>query len=432
MSRRILFLAHRIPWPPDKGDKLRSFHWLDRLARRHHVRLACFVDDPADMRHVPALRALCADVLAIPLDRATKLRRAAASLMRGRSGGSITAAVYHDAELWQAIEEWRAAAPFDAVFTFSSAMAPYAMATPAPRHVIDVCDCDSRKWLDYAERSGRPMSAVYRREARLLRALEHECLRRFDAVCVVNKREAQQLFPMHATPSSSHSRGPTPTTNLNIIPNGVDCAPITPLPAEPRVGFVGALDYRPNVDGLKWFVSEVWPRVRRDRPDAEFHIIGRTPVRAVRRLSGAAGVRLIGPVDDLSPRYRRLRICVAPLHIARGVQNKVLEAMAHGRPVVATSCVADGLDARAGEHLLVADNAADFARAALQVLQSPDAKAKTLADTARTWVRQEHLWSASCEALEQLVCGELHPMPPSEDSRAFERVPAKAREEIPA
>lgn len=219
---------------------------------------------------------------------------------------------------------------------------------------------------------------------------------------------------------------------LHVIPNGVDVPADTPLPNEPRVGFFGALDYRPNVDGLKWFVREVWPRVRRGCPEAEFHIVGRAPVRAVRRLSWAAGVRLVGPVDDLSPHYRGLRACVAPLHIARGVQNKVLEAMAHGRPIVATSCVAEGLDATAGEQLLIADDAATFAAVVLRLLDVRSTAAQDLAVAARTWVRCAHQWTTACDAMERLICGEEQRMPSAEMARAIRRLTALTREGLPA
>ncbi|MCZ6699150.1 MAG: TIGR03087 family PEP-CTERM/XrtA system glycosyltransferase [Planctomycetota bacterium] len=348
--KNILYLANRVPYPPDKGDKIRSFHQMDHLARFHNVYCAAFADTPEDLSRAATLRQWCAAVAVVPWGRAAAMTRATCALP-GRNPLSLAA--YRNPNMSRCLSEWAGNVSFDAVIAFSSTMAPYALGVPAGRHVLDLCDVDSQKWLDYADRATWPMSMVWRTEGTRLRIYEQWCLRRFDAVLLITEQESRILDPRQRCPT------------IGVIPNGVRLPPAAPPPASrlgPVVGFVGTMDYRPNIEAVRWFVRNVWPHVLESIPAARFTIVGRNPVRAVRRLASTRGVEVTGAVQSVPAHLRKMRVFAAPLSIARGIQNKVLEAMAFNRPVVATSSVANTLQVENGRSILVADDAVGFAR----------------------------------------------------------------------
>lgn len=350
--QRILYLTNRVPYPPDKGDKIRTYHHLDHLARWHDVYCACFADSPRELDRAEALRQWCTEVAVVRWSPGRALLRTVAD---GLAGAPLTCAAYRNRRMTRHIARWTAKRPFDVALAFSSSMAPYALAAPAARHVLDLCDCDSRKWVDYARHSRFPASALWRLEAARLRGFELECLRRFDATLVITERERRILDPDDACP------------RLHVVANGVDLpAPGHNAPpannAKPIIGFVGSMDYKPNVDAVRWFVRRVWPFIRDEIPEARFRIVGRSPTRAVRRLRRVPGVDVAGAVRSVERHLASMRVFVAPLFIARGLPNKVLEAMALRRPVVATTAVASCLNCDPGRNILVADAADAFAR----------------------------------------------------------------------
>jgi sugar transferase (PEP-CTERM/EpsH1 system associated) len=389
----ILYLAHRVPFPPNKGDKIRTFHQLKYLAARHNVYCACFVDSLADEVHAIALREWCVDVIAIPWNRRIALRRAAAAFLTGRS---LTCATYDEPEMWRRLRRWSRQTRFNAVVAFSACMAPYAWSFPARRRVLDLCDVDSRKWLDYASASCFPISFAYRAEARRLAAFERRCINHFDATILATQRERESIDP-----NREHR-------SLFVVANGVD-SPASPLQrpsaAVPVVTFVGAMNYRPNVDGAVWFVGHVWPRIKREVPDARFIIAGANPARAVQRLARIDGVTVTGEVRIA--RQKTSRVVIAPMPIVRGIPNKVLEAMAYARPVVAAPEVAEALGAEAGLHLLTAGLASDFADRVLDLLRR-DAYCDLIAAAGRRFVAAFHNWRPILNEFESLVIGAEH------------------------
>ncbi|MFQ5412935.1 MAG: TIGR03087 family PEP-CTERM/XrtA system glycosyltransferase [Phycisphaerae bacterium] len=419
----ILYLAHRIPYPPDKGDKLRAFRHIEHLARRHRVWCACFVDAPADRVHVAPLAAYCQDVAAIQLGRVRAGIRGALGLT---GGGTITEAFYRRRPMRTIVQRWVASIPFESVVAFSSSMAQYALRIPAARRVLDMCDRDSLKWRDYAARTTKPIRRLYRIEADRLADREHALLDAFDATILVTDAEAEGL------------RFARCADRLHVVGNGVALPDIDRPPVRsatgPVVGFVGAMDYRPNVDAVCWFVAKCWPAVRSAYPTARFRIVGRSPTRVVRRLAGrppspgAGGIEVTGHVDDVTTEVLGLDVSVAPLRIARGVQNKVLEAMAAARPVVLTRGAATGIGAQAGRDYIIADTAAETASGVIGLLAAPE-RAREVGASARRFVADRHRWDRELERFEAVVTG--HPVLAMADKPRWAALPACARRSAP-
>lgn len=399
MAGDILFLAHRIPYPPDKGDKIRSWHLLKYLAERATVHLAAFVDDEADMAHAEKLRSVCGDVLLQPLKPSQRWRRGLRGLVKGEA---LSLAFYYDPAVVAWIKQVQRRHRIGGILAFSSQMAPYALPhLGGRRSVMDFVDVDSEKWRQYAEEAPRGLKkAIYGREARLLRAFEKHVTRQFNASLFVSEAEAAVFRKLAG--SYAHS-----VTALN---NGVDYrnfdpqAAFAPLPPAvgPTVLFSGAMDYRPNIDAVIWFAAEVWPKLRDAQPKARFKIVGSKPAAEVKRLGEDDGIIVTGRVEDMRPHIAGADVCVAPLRIARGVQNKVLEAMAMARPIVATTPAFEGIDAVPGVHLDVADRPDDIAARILELL-ADRGRARAMGTAARHRVIERYDWDANLSVLDGLL-----------------------------
>lgn len=406
----LLFLCHRIPYPPNKGEKIRAYHWLQALSRHWHIHLGTFVDDPADLDGAAAaLENLCADIKLLPLHPKWSRIRALATLMGSRP---LSLAYYHSPEL-QRWTQIKLAAGIRHVLVYSSAMAQYVTApckgaitgesTPSPRLVTlaDYVDMDSEKWRQYSE-AGGPMSWLYRLEARRLARFERTAAGNVDTVLFVSKPEAECFL----------RTAPEQAAKTTWLGNGVDAgyfAPdakyAAPYPAGgPVIVFTGAMDYRPNVDAVVWFASEVLPLVRAVVGGARFCIVGGRPAPKVRALARLPDITVTGRVTDIRPYLAHATLAVAPLQIARGIQNKILEAMAMRRPVVCTSAALAGLEAEVGREIAVADGVADFAREVIDLLASPES-AKAMGEAGRARVEADYTWESSGLRLLEL----LHP-----------------------
>jgi sugar transferase (PEP-CTERM/EpsH1 system associated) len=408
--QRLLFLSHRIPYPPDKGEKIRAWHILKYLAARHEVHLGCLVDDPEDWAHLPVLRRCCADVACFAI-RPWKARvRATLSLRPGRS---LSEGYFHHAGLARWVAGTLRAAAIDRAFVFCSAMAPYLMHAAAPPHLLDMVDVDSDKFAAYGDRAAWPMRAIWHREARTLRALERRAAAAFDRTLLVSTSERQRFL----------SLAPEAADRTAVLENGVDLERFAPGGHYPRpfaergphIVFTGRMDYWPNADAVGWFANEVLPLLQARRPGTMFHIVGAAPSAAVRMLATRPGIAISGRVADTRPYLAHADLVVAPLRIARGVQTKVLEAMAMGRPVLATSAAAEGIHARPSVDLLVADAPEVMAAAAARVL---DGGCPELGARARRAMEQRHDWRMTLAALDA-----LWPCPPTEPSPASASVP---------
>jgi sugar transferase (PEP-CTERM/EpsH1 system associated) len=392
---RVLFLAHRLPYPPNKGDKIHTYHVLRWLARRHEVLLGTFIDDPADEVHLPVVRSLCRDVHVSRLrPRNARLRSLWGLLTRE----PLTMAYYRDVELARWVDTVRRERQADWLFVYSSSMLQYAKGFDLPM-LIDFADVDSAKWSAYGRQHHWPMSWVYRREGRILADVErlHAAKARWSLFATSNEAE---LFRTVAPDSAGR---------IDVLGNGVDSDYFTPDPTRPSpysrgecpLVFMGAMDYWPNVDAVTWFVREVLPSLQTRYPRVRFHIVGRSPTPAVQALSSPT-VNVTGTVADVRPFVQHAAVVVAPLRLARGIQNKVLEAMAMARPVVAATSCAEAIDAEPGADLLVAATAEEYVHAISALLDAPE-RAAAMGAAGRQRVQAAYGWDARLADLDRFM-----------------------------
>lgn len=393
--RDLIFISQRIPYPPNKGDKVRSWNFLSRLADKYRIHLACFVDDPFDRRHEGTVRAVCETALIRPL---SPVRAKFRSLRALASGESLTRWYFHEGAMADWLEETRQRLDSPRVFVFSSGVASY-VAGPewrTLRRVVDMVDVDSDKWRQYAGHKSGPARWVYAREADRLLAFERSLARDTDATLFVSDKEAE-LF---------RNSAPEVAEKVHVVRNGVDATFFDPAgnyedpyPGGVRpVAFTGAMDYWPNVDAVVWYAREVLPAVRSAVPDAHFFVVGANPTREVEALGELPGVTITGRVADIRPYIAHADAVVAPLRVARGVQNKVLEGMAMARPVVATPMALNGIVAFSGDDLSVAADADDFAAKTIARLGRDET-----ADAARRYILTNYSWDASVREVERIL-----------------------------
>jgi sugar transferase (PEP-CTERM/EpsH1 system associated) len=368
---------------------------LDHLARSFEVEVGCLVDDRADLDHLPALRRRFAHVEAPFVPGGA--RAAARALLRVRPNGPLTLGWFHNRQLAQWVSRGLGQGRYGAVFVFSSVMA-------TPRHpvgqrrVLDMVDVDSEKFAAYAGTARPPMRQVYSREARTLLALERRAAVAFDRTVFVSEAEAARFATL----------APECAPQLGFVENGVDFTRFDPGEAHaspfatpgPHLVFTGTMGYRPNIEAVTWFAESVLPLLRTRAAPPEFHVVGANPAPAVRALAALQGVHVTGTVPDVRPYLAHAAVAVAPLLTARGIQNKVLEAMAMARPVVATPQAFEGIRATPGRDLLVADGAAATAEAVAQVL---DGAAPGLGAAGRAAVIAGHDWAATLRPLDALL-----------------------------
>ena len=387
----LLLLVHRIPYPPNKGDKIRSYHLFKHLAQHYRVHLATFVDDEDDWQHVPRLEAMAASCHFAPLNTRMARVRSLGALLGNRS---LSLDYYRDAGLRRWVEETVRREGITRIVVFSSAMAQYAEAYPDATRVVDFVDVDSDKWRQYAEKKSWPMSMLYAHEARQLLAYERHVASSCDAALFVSAPEAElfrALAPESAARIGHFSNG---VDTVFFSPDGAYPDPYAVQAGQPAVQalvFTGAMDYWPNIDAVTWFAEEVLPAVRLRHPQAVFYIVGARPASEVQQLASLPGVVVTGTVPDVRPYVAHAALCVAPLRIARGIQNKVLEAMAMARTVVVSPQALEGIEATPGRELLLAADAAAFIAAVNQALDAPQ---PAMGQAARAAVEQLYGWNS--------------------------------------
>ncbi len=395
----VLYLVHRLPFPPNKGDKIRSYHLLQYLCRHYDVHLGCFADDPADLQYAPDLESICRSVFIEKLNP----RLARLSSLRGLlTGEALSLPYYRSRRMQNWVNETLRRESIESCIAFSSPMAQYLLgsAYDGLRRVMDFVDVDSDKWKRYASQRSGPVRWLYAREGQELEQFECKVASVFDASVFVSANEVSVFSSISPETSEVHF----------AISNGVDTSYFEPAKefsspfadGSEKVVFTGMMDYLPNVDAVKWFADEVFPQLRESRPDCEFWIVGGSPVGDVLALGKRAGVHVTGRVEDIRPYIRHADVVVAPLRIARGVQNKVLEALAMGKRVVCSPQAAAGLHQSEPLPLTVSTSPEEFFGAVSAVLDENDPAS---AEASRDYVMTNYNWDRNLERFGQLMRG---------------------------
>jgi sugar transferase (PEP-CTERM/EpsH1 system associated) len=395
----LLFLSHRIPYPPDKGEKIRAWNVLGHLARSYRIHLGCFIDEPADWQYLPRLHAVCADVACFGLDRRWGKARA---LLQAKPGMPLSVGYFRNARLARWVEG-RLAAGIDRAFVYCSAMAPYLMDARGVHRVLDMVDVDSEKWTEYAKQAAWPARLVWAREGRTLLAFERRAAAAFEHTVFVSEAECRRFRTLAPEFLSPEMEGRTGWFDMGVDLDYLSPALVLPGPFDadgPNLAFVGNMNYWPNVDAAGWFAREVLPGLRHAWPELRFWIVGANPTPDVLRLATLPGVQVTGRVPDVRPYLAHAAAAVAPLRIARGVQTKVLEAMAMGCPVVASPQAFEGLRFTPGHDLLIANGAAETARCIAEILQG---RHPGLGAAGRAAVERGYAWTATLAGLDALM-----------------------------
>jgi sugar transferase (PEP-CTERM/EpsH1 system associated) len=449
---KILYIAHRIPYPPNKGDKIRSFNEIKYLSQRHEIHLVCLADDPTDLKYEDDLKKYCKTTNVVLINpRLAKLKSSLGLFSRK----PLSLSYFYSTQLQGTIDHLLLTIDFDVIFCFSSPMAEYvfksrllvssflklerslangspvtsdrktasSLQPPATRNqklIMDFVDVDSDKWAQYSKYARFPMSWIYALESRRLADYERNVAENFDHSIFVTDSEVK-IFK---------NRNPH-INNIAAIPNGVDLdyfsqafsqqqatrnqqpASSNQLPEtishrpsaishQPIIVFTGAMDYYANIDGVVWFTKEVLPLIKKEIPNVQFYIVGSNPAKEVIELSGNNGATVTGYVPDTREYLNRATVVVVPLRIARGIQNKILEAMAMGIPVVATPQAFEGIEAQPGRDLVLGDNAEKFAESVIKLMEEVSLR-KSFGDNARRIIEKNYCWTKNLEKLNTIL-----------------------------
>lgn len=388
---RVLFLTHRVPYAPNRGDRIRAFHILRTLSRSFELEIVSLAHDARELAEAERLRRSGLQITAMQLSRARNHANAVLHLAGRRP---LTHVLLDAPGMRPLFEEIVSRRPPDVVLAYCSSMARFALQPPLSSIplVVDLVDVDSQKWLALSQSAAAPQRWIYAREAEHLAEFERVIARKAVATLVVNERERQAML------------GLAPDAQVTVVPVGVDLDELTP-PSPPveaaRVVFCGVMGYAPNVEGIEWFCRSVWPAVRARRPDARFFVVGSDPAAAVRRLhSPANGIEVTGTVDDVRPYLWRSAVAVAPLLTARGVQTKVLEAIGAGLPAVVTPQVVEGLPKAVGAACRVGGSPEGFATELLSLL---DLRAEDRRRLAMSSALETLTWESQLRSLREIL-----------------------------
>lgn len=396
----ILFIAQRIPFPVNKGEKIRSFNQAKFLTDLgHHVHVISPIEDKSEVAYVEQLSRLnnfsCEYV-----HLKSKPLRLLSGVLKNES---LSVANFHSSRLQNIIDNALAKQNFDAIICTSSAVAKYVFKSRVlssiekrPKLIMDYMDLDSDKWQQYADKSTLPMRLIYQREAKLIAKYELKIQQSFDACYFIADAEVN-LFKQGAGNAS----------NVHTLGNGLNTEefyPTTVAPNNnaPKFIFTGVMDYKPNVDAVVWFVEKCWPNISKTYPKAEFIIAGMNPNTAVMNLKKYSGITITGFVDDILPYYHQADYFVAPFRLARGVQNKVLQAFACGLPVISTPMGAEGIDCVDGEHILLANTPDEFLQY-INLLEKDEHLKQALKNNALTLIYNHYSWQGKLAPLQSFI-----------------------------
>jgi glycosyltransferase involved in cell wall biosynthesis len=425
---KILYLAHRIPYPPNKGDKIRSFNEIKYLSQRHEIDLACLADDPRDLKYEDDLRNYCGTTNVVPIS--PRLARVKSALFLF-SKKPLSVPYFYSKKLQETIDRLQSMNHYDVILCYSSPMAEYVFRSVTerpskikrvPKLIMDFVDVDSEKWKQYANYVKWPLSWAYALESKRLSAYERRVAEAFD----------HSIFVTHGEEKIFKTKNPH-IKNITVITNGVDLGYFSPRlprgtdvstrhsalntqnlalgsqpqssdlqPSSPIIVFTGAMDYYANIDGVIWFSKEIFPLIKRKIPEVQFYIVGSKPAKEILSLSKNNGIRVTGYVPDTREYFRKATLAVVPLRIAQGIQNKILEPMAMGIPVVGTSSAVKGTQATASDGIRVADNPEDFAQEVFCLIRDPQLR-RECSVHARRYVENHHRWENHGFRLESLL-----------------------------
>ena len=389
---KILFLSQRVPYPPNKGDKLRSFNQIKFLSQKHRIDLVCLTDHEKDLGYVQDLKKFCHSVDVVFLSKMQSNLQAGMGLLTGRP---LTLSYFHSHKLQVLVNSKLRDESYDVVFVFCSSMAPYVEEVTSPPKVIDFVDVDSEKWRQYSAYAKFPMNHLYRLESRRLKKYEAQVAESFQHSFFVSEKETEDFKRLVCGCETA-----TP------ILNGVDLEAFRPTnePYDPKsIVFTGAMDYFANIEAVLYFVREILPIIQKATPGVKFYVVGSNPAKEVSDLTKThPNVVVTGFVDTVQPYVLNSAVIVAPMRIARGVQNKILEGMAMGVPVVTSSLGFEGITAIPGIDLFVEDDPAAFARRVLELMQDTGLRQET-SIRARKAVEMHYGWEGNLEKLEQVL-----------------------------
>jgi len=399
----ILFISHRVPFPPNKGEKIRTFHQLKHLRELgHHIHLFSPYEDKTELAHFNELRETwCTSVEATPLK--PKAMRLLTGLVKGQS---MSVANFYDKTLQQKFDQFLSGNTVDAIICSASSVAEYIFKSTAlptldikPLLIMDFMDVDSDKWGQYQQSSSFPMSMVYAREQRLLAEYEKQIVKQFDASYLIAQAEVT-LFNQKVMQSDK----------VHVMGNGLDTSVFYPPKikqpnAAPVFLFTGVMDYKPNEDAVIWFVNTCWPSIITQHPNARFIIAGMNPSADITQLANNNSIEVTGFVDDILPYYHQADIFVAPFRLARGVQNKVLQAFACALPVISTPMGAEGILCQADQDILIASTPNEFIAQANQLIAQPKL-AESIGQSALHIIKQHYSWPSQLQPLVNLLGSE--------------------------
>ncbi|MGD9826194.1 TIGR03087 family PEP-CTERM/XrtA system glycosyltransferase [Desulfobacter sp.] len=401
--KTILYLSHRIPYPPNKGDKIRSFNEIKYLSKRYKVDLITLADDPKDLKFKKNIEQYCRQVKVFPLNTKAAKIKGFFSLLTGHS---ISQGYFYSKAFQSFFNLWIKQQSYDALICFSSPMAEYVFKAtqnkkPAHTLIMDFCDLDSDKWRQYAQKLFFPFNLIYKLETARLLTFEKKINHEFDHSVFVSSVEAG-LFKKYYPQAK----------RLDVVTNGVDHDYFNPdLFSTGKkdnvmiVGFFGAMDYYANVDGALWFANHIWPLIKKQIPDALFFIVGSNPDPKLKALASDPSIQTTGFVEDIREYYHKTSVCVVPLRIARGVQNKVLEAMSMGKAIVSTSPAVQGIGAFDKPFISVEDDPKKFAACVINHLQDEPGRNEA-GRKARKYIQTHYNWDGNIERL-RIKCGSV-------------------------
>jgi sugar transferase (PEP-CTERM/EpsH1 system associated) len=392
---KVLFVCHRVPFPPKRGGKIRPFNIIRHLQDQgHRVTVASLARSQTEADEAEGLAAHCSKRMIEIVDDKQAWPRMVAWLPTTRPSSF---GYFHSPRLKARIDAELATGAYDLIFAHCSSVAPYVAEARAPLKIIDFGDMDSQKWREYSQHRAFPLSAGYWLEAVKLERTERLLTGKFDLATCTTRAEMESLQTLGATGQTAW------------FPNGVDAEFFKPsgVDYEPDlVTFIGRMDYYPNQQAVTGFCEEVLPTLQARRPGTRFEIVGADPSRQIRELGQLPGVTVTGSVPDVRPYVTRAALTIAPLQIARGTQNKILESMAMGVPVVCSRQASGGVDAVPGEHLLACDTREQLVEAIVQILGSRELRER-LSVAGRDRVLANHSWPSSMQRLDALIASQF-------------------------